>query len=145
VSNLGASFRSFRAEGGGVRVCPCPSPCPRSPVSRRAFFDALSRELDSWYSSFSVALLNSVATEAGDDCSRREGSTGGSGRLGFGEKWLAWVAISAATPSAKERLRGPPGVSGGCRYGMRVRVGDPKSENGPCVPLRFPGVELKTE
>ncbi len=68
----------------------------------------------------------------GEDASRFEGSTGGKFRLG--EKWLAWVAISRAKPSAESsRLWELAGVAG------------TKSGNCACEPLRLPGVALKTE
>jgi len=58
--------------------------------------------------------------------------------LGFGEKCVAWVAISAASPSADRGLFRPAEEAKGEKGGT-------KSANGPWVPLRFPGVLLKTE
>lgn len=147
MSSFGASFRlPFRAEGGGVGNCPCPcSGVSRNPALWRTFLTDLSRVVESEYCSSPVMILSPVATEAGDDCNRLEGSTGGSGSSTFGEKWLAWVAISAATLSAKDRLFCTLGVAAAFRYGVFVIGGDPKSAKGPRVHRRLPGVELKTE
>lgn len=74
---------------------------------------------------------------SGEEGRRRDGSTGGR-FWGLVDKWLAWVAISRANPSAESGrffpVAGATGLSGA------------NSEwNALEDPLRFPGVELKTE
>ncbi len=78
-----------------------------------------------------------VSLMLGEEGRRREGSTGGSGVFGLGEKWLAWAAISRAIPSVESNRLWPEEELEG--------VGGRKSANGPWVPRRLPGVELKTE
>lgn len=84
---FGASFRSpLRPVGGGVAVCVGSESVT---VPLRAFFDddggcfdgsGLGRESES-----AVYSLGTVI-EFGDEARRRDGSTGGKGRLGLGEK-----------------------------------------------------------
>lgn len=85
----------------------------------------------------SVEALWVSVRGSGEEGRRRAGSTGGR-FWGLVEKWLAWVAISRATPSADSGrffpVAGAAGLSGA------------NSEwNALEDPLRFPGVELKTE
>jgi hypothetical protein len=74
---------------------------------------------------------------SGEEGRRRDGSTGGR-FWGLADKWLAWVAISRATPSAENgRFFPVAGING---------LSGANSEwNALEDPLRFPGVELKTE
>jgi len=57
---------------------------------------------------------------------------------GFCEKWFAWDAISLAIPSEDSGRFWPAPRNGKGVVGA-------KSANGPCEPLRLPGVALKTE
>jgi hypothetical protein len=86
VCSLGASFRSpLRAEGGGVAVWVCSS---LAPPSRLGFFADLCSDSGSGLGcdSDSAEYSRGTFSGVGDEGSRREGSTGGKGRLGFGEK-----------------------------------------------------------
>ncbi len=51
-------------------------------------------------------LVSEVREGFGDDESRRDGSIGGSGRLGFGDRWCTWEAISASRSVPAEVLEG---------------------------------------
>src|SRR5690348_4370414 len=134
VSSLGASLRSLlRAEGGGVTVCPCGSV---TIVPRRAFFADRSTDPESWLTVPGRSNVG-VCKGAGDERKTLDGSTGGKDRLGFDRSSFAWIETPRPIPSVdNERFWPvPPG------YGVE----GPKSGKGVCVPLRFPGVALKTE
>jgi hypothetical protein len=121
VESFGASFLvPLDAVFGGVAVCPVNG-------SSKCFLGRLGV-------TFFLGSSNRVSYGPGDEGSRFEGSTGGRGRLGFGEKWCTWVASSAAISFAFEDLRL---ISRACG-GLGV-----VSANELLVSL--PGVELKTE
>lgn len=104
-------------------------------VPRRIFLadlDLVSEGLAAGVVSRAADLLELTLFKLGEEASRCEGSTGG--RFGLGEKWLAWVAISRAKPSAESM-----------RLWEEAGVGGTKSGNWACEPLRLPGVALKTE
>jgi hypothetical protein len=88
-------------EGGGVAVCVGGS-IVRVPL--RAFLDDRSFELPSPRCSGEPPeeSFNSIV-ELGVDGSRKEGSSGGRGTFGSGEKCVACEAISAATLSAESK------------------------------------------
>jgi hypothetical protein len=131
---LGASLRSpFRADGGGVAVCPCGSV---TTVPRRAFFAEYSGDPVRWLVTAEVSNVG-VCNGVGDERRTLDGSTGGNVRLGFGERLFTWTATPRPIPSV-DKNRFWPALP-------EYEVGGPKSGKGVREPLRFPGVALKTE
>lgn len=91
--SLEGSFRSpLWPVGGGVAVCegsePSTSPL-RIFLEDWSWFDRLGLGSESELAMCSQGTM----IELGEDARRREGSTGGRGKLGSGDKWFTWVAI----------------------------------------------------
>lgn len=134
---FGASLRRpLCVEGGGVAVCVGGS-LINDP--RRTFLDERVVErpgVGCWAIGVGEVWYGSCV-ERGVEGIRQEGSSGGSGTFGSGEKCVACEAISMATLSAESRRL--------CAEEIEVDVNWTKSWKGPLEPLRLPGVELKTE
>lgn len=65
-----------------------------------------------------LRLVDDETDGLGDDESWRDGSTGGKGRFGLGDKWCTWEAISSSMFCPDKRLLRPNPPTDGLPVGV---------------------------